>query len=264
MDGRHADGVFMPPVHAGLFAAARDEHAHGGLDVPGCDVAPLFPEPAVAHVVLALLKVEQVLRRVRRGVQFLLVEPPEAFHGALRAVPEEKAAAEAVFPLRLQREAAGVEVIGGVGEVVGEQGVGEGVAEGVSGRSRPSPSCPPIPHVKFSDRITGLQDSTHQGNRVKKAGVFSEECVERREEFRPGTPQAPLRPAFCAFLCFVAIPIIQVFPRISPSHYPRLSFLIASRKALCYSPLQIHRPEFFTEISKPADRRRFTHNHSFT
>ncbi len=136
VDGCHTDGVGVSPVHAGLFAAAHDQDAHGGLDVARSDVVSVLPEPSVAHVVLALLKVREVSQRLRGCVQFVPVEPAEALHGAFRADPVEEAPAEAVLLLRRgllqpQGEAAAVEVVGGVGEVVGEQGVREGVAEGV-------------------------------------------------------------------------------------------------------------------------------------
>ena len=128
VDGCHTDGVGVSPVHAGLFAAARDQDAHGGLDVARSDVVSVLPEPSVAHVVLALLKVREVSQRLRGCVQFVPVEPAEALHGAFRADPVEEAPAEAVLLLRRgllqpQGEAAAVEVVGGVGEVVGEQDV---------------------------------------------------------------------------------------------------------------------------------------------
>ena len=65
-----------------------------------------------------------------------LVEPAEAPGGAFRPAPVEQSAAKAELPggdllLQAQREAAGMEVVGGVGEVVDEQGMREGVAKSV-------------------------------------------------------------------------------------------------------------------------------------
>ena len=50
-DGADADGVFVTPVHAGLFAASDDQDSGGGFDMPGGDeeaglarlVAPVSP-----------------------------------------------------------------------------------------------------------------------------------------------------------------------------------------------------------------------------
>lgn len=97
VDGGHTDGVGVPPVHAGLLAAAYDQDAHGRLDMARADVVAVLPEPAVAHVVLALLKVQQIGQRFRRGVQLGLVKPPNAFGSAFRTGPVEQSPAEAVF-----------------------------------------------------------------------------------------------------------------------------------------------------------------------
>ena len=95
VDGRHAYGVGVSPVHAGLLAAAYDQYAHDRLDMARADVVAVSPQPAIAHVVLALLEVEQMGQRLLGRLQLLRVEPPEAPGHASRANPVEQPAADA-------------------------------------------------------------------------------------------------------------------------------------------------------------------------
>jgi len=41
-DGTDADGVFVAPVHAGLFAASNDVNSGGGFDVAGGNEQTVF------------------------------------------------------------------------------------------------------------------------------------------------------------------------------------------------------------------------------
>ena len=78
-DGADADGVFVTPVHAGLFAASDDQDSGGGFDMPGGDEEAGLSELAVAHVLLALADVVEFLIGFRAGAESLRIFGFEAF-----------------------------------------------------------------------------------------------------------------------------------------------------------------------------------------
>ena len=57
----------------GLFAATDDEHAYGHFDMARAYVIAVSPEPAVADVFLAFLKVEQIEHRLLGTLQEIRV-----------------------------------------------------------------------------------------------------------------------------------------------------------------------------------------------
>ena len=102
----------------------------------GANEVAVLAEPAVAHVVEALLEVGEFVEGCLGGVERFPVAFSDVPDDAVRAAAEQQALEEPVFLFgpggrEPEREAQGVGVLAGVVEVVGEHGVREGVAQGV-------------------------------------------------------------------------------------------------------------------------------------
>ena len=172
VDGGHADGIGVTPVHPCLLAAAHDQHPHGRLHMSRADVIAVLPEPAVAHIILPFLQVQQFLQGLGRGFEPVGVKTPDAPDDAFRPDTVEQPPAEAVLLrggslAQPEGEAAGAEVPGGVREVVREQGVGEGVAQGTlqgglpvgqaqHARRRAAAACKPVLFDLCGERLDVL------------------------------------------------------------------------------------------------------------
>ena len=117
------------PVHSGLLCAAHGQDADIGFDTAGADVIAVAPEPSETHAAPALFKIKQRAERLRRGGKLPRADAPDPARRALRPAAQEQSAALAgVFASESERVDSGVEMFAGVGEVVHEKRVREGVA----------------------------------------------------------------------------------------------------------------------------------------
>jgi hypothetical protein len=97
--GADADGVFVSPVHARLFAPSDDKDSGGGLDMSRGDEEALLSQFAVAHILLSLPEVIQFLVGRRGGEKRGGIFCFEAFDDSGSANSIKEALQEAVFPL---------------------------------------------------------------------------------------------------------------------------------------------------------------------
>ena len=89
MYGRDANGVLIPPVHAGLHATAHDQHPYCRLHMPRSDVVSFFSELAITHALLAPFKIMWIA--VAQGILQRGLPVREADHAPRAAAAARKA-----------------------------------------------------------------------------------------------------------------------------------------------------------------------------
>ena len=135
-DGADARGIVVPPMHAGLLASSGYVGAAGGLNMSGGDVEAVFSEEGVAHGLGAFFEVGEFLVGSGGVVQRGAVRVFESTDKGECAVPEEETFKPAVLlPCgdirQMKFETEGMQMLVGVVEVGGEDGVGEGLLRDV-------------------------------------------------------------------------------------------------------------------------------------
>ena len=135
-DSTDADGVLVSPVHACLLAPSDNEDPGRGFDMSRGDEEAIPSELSVAHVCFAFSDIVEGFVCFLGATQHLRIFVFKAFDSGCSAPPVEEASEKAVLLAGLlvgesDILATGVQVSASVHEVICEERVGEGVAQGL-------------------------------------------------------------------------------------------------------------------------------------